>query len=279
MKTLTLLLALVAGMTVPEPGYPQVSAGPDTVIVHSGPLRLRALVWRPGGPGPFPAVLFNHASYGTPDPLPPGEPAVLGPVFASHGYVFLFPFRRGIGLSADQGAADGDLMDRAMEMEGPQGLNRIQLELLTGEELDEVTAALAFLRALPAVDQHRVAVAGHSFGGSLSLLLAERDTAVRAVVLFAGAAYSWERSPGLRTRLLAAARHAPAALFLHAANDYSTVSGTTLAAEMRRLGRPHGLKIYPAAGRSPREGHNFLYRDVATWERDVFDFLGSRLRN
>jgi dienelactone hydrolase len=83
----------------------------------------------------------------------------------------------------------------------------------------------------------------------------------------------------VRGRLLSAVRHSPPVLFLHAANDYSTASGTALAAEMQQVGRPHRLKIYPAAGRTAREGHDFVYRNVAVWEPDVFALLDSRLRD
>jgi hypothetical protein len=48
---------------------------------------------------------------------------------------------------------------------------------------------------------------------------------------------------------------------------------------MQQVGRPHRLKIYPAAGRTAREGHDFVYRNVAVWEPDVFALLDSRLRD
>jgi carboxymethylenebutenolidase len=279
MNTRVLVLAVVAAAGFPVPAYGQASAAPDTVVVASGALRLRALLWRPDGRGPFPAILFNHGSYESTGPLRPDEPAVLGPVFAKHGYLFLLPFRRGLGLSVDQGVSDGDLMARALAQDGQEGRNQVQLDLLIGEELDEAVAGLAFLRGLREVDPGRIAVAGHSFGGSLALLLTARDATLRAAVIFAGAAYSWDRSPELRGRLLAAVRHTAPVYFIHAANDYSTSSGKALAAEMQRLGRPYRLKIYPAAGRSAREGHNHVYRNVATWEPDVFAFLDSRLRH
>jgi dienelactone hydrolase len=277
-KARLLELALIGIVMAPSVGAGQVSARPDTVVIRTGALVLRALLWRPPGLGPFPAALFNYGSYRRTDAARWTEAAVLGPLFQTHGYVFLLPFRRGIGLSADQGAADGDLMDQAWAKGGQRARNRVQLELLEGEELTEAAAALAYLRALPQVDPERVAVAGHSFGGSLALLLAARDSTVHAAVVFAAAAYSWERSPDLRTRLVAAMRHAPPTLFVHAANDYSTASGRALAGEMRRLGRPYGLKIYPAAGRTAREGHNFIFGDLSLWEPDVFAFLDSRLR-
>jgi hypothetical protein len=47
---------------------------------------------------------------------------------------------------------------------------------------------------------------------------------------------------------------------------------------MQELGRPYRLKIYPAVGRTTREGHNFIYRSVATWEPEVFVFLDQHLR-
>src|SRR4030095_10909649 len=111
-------------------------------------------------------VLFNHGSSGVADPMSMEEPSILGPLFARHGYVFLFLFRQGVGLSRGEGTADGDLMARALAGEGVRGRNRVQLQLLETEELNEALAGLAFLRALPEVDPHRMTVAGHSFGGA-----------------------------------------------------------------------------------------------------------------
>ena len=271
-------VALVFG-AISRSAAAQRSIPPDTISVTVGSLTLRGLLWRPRGTGPFPAVLFNHGSYSTADPMPENEPGVLGPVFARHGFVFLFLFRQGIGLSLGQGTADGDLMARALAAEGIGGRNRVQLQLLENEEFDEALAGLALLRSLPEVDVHRVAVVGHSFGGSITLLVAARDTAVRAAVVFGAAAASWSQSPTLRARLLAAVGRTRApVLFIHAANDYSLAPGKALASEMQRLRKPHGLKLYSAIGRESRDGHNLVYRSVSTWERDVFGFLAAHLQ-
>lgn len=40
----------------------QSTGGPETVVVHNGPITLLALLWRPPGRGPFPAILLNHGS-------------------------------------------------------------------------------------------------------------------------------------------------------------------------------------------------------------------------
>jgi carboxymethylenebutenolidase len=277
-----LLLALALASPVPAPAEIQA---PDTVVVPSGQLRLKALLWEPVGPGPFPAVLFNHGSW--PTNSLSGRPAreifeqaaALGPVFARHGFVFLFLFRRGAGLSASQGTSAADLMEVQVAAHGQEARNHTQLRLLETDELTDALAGLAFLRALPKVDARHVAVAGHSFGGSLTLLVAERDSSLMATLDFAGAAGSWDRSPQLRARLLTAVGAATMPIFfIHAANDYSVAPGKALAAERDRLGKPYRINIYPAFGTTTSEGHNLVDLSVGTWERDVFKFLDEQLR-
>ena len=133
---------------------------------------------------------------------------------------------------------------------------------------------LAFLRALPRVDARDVAVIGHSFGGSLTLLMAEREPDLRAAVIFSGAGYSWDRSPELRARLLTAVEHiGMPVFFIYAANDYSVASGKALDAKLQQLGKPHLLKIYAPIGQTPDDGHAFPFLGVKIWEPDVFAFL------
>ena len=259
-------------------------SGPDTVEVRNGSVTLRALLWRPNGRGPFPAILLNHGSGRTREELErlgpyEGQADTLGPVFARHGYVFLFLFRRGVGLSAAQGANAIDLMNGELAEHGQEARNALQLQLLEGRELSDALAGLAFLRQLPDVDPHDVGVVGHSFGGSLTVLMAEREPDLRAVVVFSAAGYSWDRSPELRERLLAALAHVEAPIFfIHAANDYTTASGKALDARLRQLGEAHRLKIYPPIGRTPEDGHAFPLIGVSRWEPDVFAFLEEYMR-
>jgi dienelactone hydrolase len=255
-----------------------------TVEVHNGPVTLHGLIWRPQGKGPFPAVLLNHGSGRTREELERLGPYekqadVLGPVFARHGYVFLYLFRRGVGLSADQGANAIDLMNRESAAHGQEARNALQMKLLENGDMTDALAGLAFLRALPEVDTSKVAVVGQSFGGSLTLLLAEREPKLRAVVIFSGAGYSWDRSPELRKRLFTAVAriHAPI-FFIHATNDYSLGSGKELDARLAQLGKPHRLKIYPPIGKTVDDGHGFMYLGVSIWEPDVFGFLDENVR-
>ena len=101
---------------------------------------------------------------------------------------------RGAGLSSDQGVSAGDQMTRARQAGGSDARNRVQLQLLDHEEMNEATAALARLRARGDVDAGRIGLVGHSFGGSLAILMAAQDPTIRAVVIFGGAAGSWNQS-------------------------------------------------------------------------------------
>jgi dienelactone hydrolase len=258
---------------------------PETVVVPSGQLHLKAFLWKPNGSGPFPAVLFCHGSGGT-DPghtagIPITEAAEkLAPLFLKHGYAFLYLFRRGQGLSADQGPFMQDILQREEATKGKEARQHLQFILATTDHLDDALAALAFLKVAPTIDAQRIAIIGHSFGGQLTLLAAERDNTIRAAVTFAAAAGSWERSPQLRERLRAAADKATAPIMLiQATNDYSTVPSYALAHELERLHKPHLLKIYPPVGQTADDGHNFLYLAISQWEHDVFGFLDEYLKH
>jgi carboxymethylenebutenolidase len=257
---------------------------PQTVDIPSGKLHLKAFFWKPQGPGPFPAVLFNHGSGGDDAAHTAGMPITeaadrLAPLFLQHGYAFLYLFRRGQGLSASQAPFMRTLLQREEAARGKEARQHLQFVLLTTEQLDDVMSALSFLERTPGINPCRIAIAGHSFGGQLTLLAAERDRTLRAAVTFAAAAGSWDRSSELRERLLAAMRNTQAPIMLtQAANDYGTSAGRALAAELERLHKPHLLKIYPPLGKTPDDGHNLLYEAVPMWEDDVFRFLDTYMR-
>ncbi|PYJ48553.1 MAG: hypothetical protein DME87_12300 [Verrucomicrobia bacterium] len=261
------------------------SIGHETVIVPSGARRLKAFLWTPPRTGPFPAVLFNHGSGGADAAHTAGLPITeaaekLAPLFLKHGYAFLYLFRRGQGLSADQGSFMQDILQREERTKGKDVRQHLQFSLLTTDHLDDVTSALSFLKTAPAIDARRIAIAGHSFGGQLTLLAAERDNTLRAAVAFAAGAGSWERSPELRKRLLTAVDNAKAPIMLvQAANDYSTAPSRALADELDRLHKPYLLKIYPPVGQTPDNGHNFVYTGINQWENDVFRFLDEHLKH
>ena len=261
---------------VPAPPTAAAQVGPpDTLQFPSGNLRLRGLLWKPRGNGPFPAVLFHHGSGRSYE----REMAALGPVYASHGYVFFVPFRRGQGLSSDRGPYIGTMIDDERRLHGDSAWAQMIVDQLSGPHFDDVVAARVFLAGRPFVDRRRIAVAGNSFGGIMTMITVERDTGFRAALDFAGAAQTWKEAPQVRALMLHAATNARVPVFFgQAENDYDLTPSRALGAAMTAAKKPNTVRIFPAFGSTTAEGHSFGYFGGAIWAPDVFAFLAEHLR-
>ena len=254
---------------------------PDTVTIRSGELRLKGLLWRPTGDGPFPTLIFCHGSLGGSDTIHDAvrEASVLGPLFVKNGYIFLGLFRRGVGLSQGQGENSTLLMEKAFKQKGQQGRNAVQLQQMETTQLQDMISGITFLRNRADVDSNRIAVICHSFGGSLALLFAEHDQNIKAAVIFSPGGYSWNLSPQLRDRLLDAVKNINVAtMIIHAQNDYSVNPGYALDSMRKKLGKPSILKIYPKFRSTPSDGHNLIFSGVDIWKEDVLKFLSDNLK-
>ncbi len=242
----------------PPPSFEDAGPPPSLVTFPSGRLTLRGYLYRPSGDGPFPAVVFNHGSEAM-----PGDRSDQAVFYVPRGYVLFVPHRRGQGRSSDAGDPIGRAADGAQVVD----------ELVA--QSDDVIAAVDYVRALPYVDKARVAVAGCSFGGIVSLLAAERGAGIEAAVDFAGGAMTWGRTPELQSRMKQAARAARApVLFIQAENDFDTTPSRVLAEEMRSAGKPARLRIFPPNGTTHQEGHHLCYGSPdPPWGEEVLSFL------
>ena len=151
----------------------------DDVAFPSGDITLHGVVYRPEGKGPFPAVVYNHGSAA--GMISKTGFDALGPVFASHGWVFFGPYRRGQGLSASAGPYIGDQIAAAEKNGGIAAAAETMVRLLATDHLNDQLAALAWLRKQSFVQANRIAVAGTSFGGIEVVLGAERGTYCAAI--------------------------------------------------------------------------------------------------
>ncbi len=249
----------------------------DDVAFPSGAITLHGAVYRPEGKGPFPAVVYNHGSAA--GMLSKTAFEALGPVFASHGWVFFGPYRRGQGLSASAGPYIGDQIAAAEKNGGISAGAETMVRLLETDHLNDQLAALAWLRKQSFVQANRIAVAGNSFGGIEVVLGAERGTYCAAIDS-AGGAQSWAEAPALQSLMTASVRNAHAPIFFfQAENDFDLSPSKVLSAVMKDARKPYELKIYPRYGDSPQDGHTFGYFGSAVWADDVFRFLDQHCAN
>jgi dienelactone hydrolase len=243
----------------------------DDVTFPSGNITLHGVVYRPEGKGPFPAVVYNHGS--AEGMISKTGFDALGPVFASHGWVFFGPYRRGQGLSASAGPYIGDQIAAAEKNGGISAAAQTMVRLLETDHLNDQLAALAWLRKQSFVRASRIAVAGTSFGGIETVLGAERGNYCAAVDS-AGAAQSWADAPAVQALMIASVRKARVPIFFfQAENDFDLAPSKVLSAEMKDAGKPYELKIYPPYGSTTQDGHSFGYFGGAVWAGDVFHFL------
>jgi len=243
----------------------------DDVAFPSGDITLHGVVYRPEGKGPFPAVVYNHGSAA--GMISKTGFDALGPVFASHGWVFFGPYRRGQGLSASAGPYIGDQIAAAEKHGGIPAAAETMVRLLETDHLNDQLAGLAWLREQSFVQASRIAVAGTSFGGIEAVLGAEHGTYCAAVDS-AGGAQSWAEAPALQALMTASVRNARVPIFFfQAENDFDLSPSKVLSAAMKDAGKPYELKIYPRYGGTTQEGHAFGYFGSAVWADDVFRFL------
>jgi carboxymethylenebutenolidase len=243
----------------------------QTVAFSNGDRELHGLLYKPDGPGPFPAVLYNHGS--APGLANNQAFDAIAPIFLERGWAFFAPYRRGQGLSVDAGPYIMDEINAARRRGGMSDAAETMTRLLSTDHLDDQLAALVWLKAQPFVRGDAIAVMGNSFGGIQAVLGAAQGSYCAAVDA-AGGAESWDEAPELQDLLTRTVERAkPPVFFFQAENDFNLEPSRTLFAARHRAGLPAVLKIYPAYGWSRRDGHSFPYRGVSVWRDDVMQFL------
>ena len=198
---------------------------------------------KPGGPGPFPAVIYNHGGLGH---IIGGAPRETCRALAASGFVGFSPIRR-------------------------------QTRSLHGHLFD-VMAALGYLRGLDVVDLDRLGMIGFSRGGLLTFMAAKVSKDLRALVIMASALGRGH----LEAELADASTVTAPVLILVAENDTGSrrTIGQDLVRASRRIdrglraaGRPSRLIVYPPHG---EDGHS-LFFDVGSYWADVKKFLNDHL--
>jgi dienelactone hydrolase len=182
------LVAAALLLACPLPAAAQASDAylTEVVTIPSGGLKLRGLLGRPPGDGPFPVYIQNHGSMTIEEARRSPWTSIardsLSDTLARNGYVVLLLARRGYkgseGIASTYTQNEVSLADR----------DRSAAEVLRGaeEETGDVIAALDYLSSLPYVDRERVGVGGVSLGGLVSVMAGARDGRFKALISMAG---------------------------------------------------------------------------------------------
>jgi carboxymethylenebutenolidase len=249
-------------------GISVAQSKPEEVVFSISGRELHGFIWKPEGTGTFPAILWNHGS----EKLPGSQPA-LARFYIAHSYVFFVPHRRG------QGRSPGDYI-QDLVAQAPPGERARRMVELQQAEVDDVVAALNYLRSQLFVNPDQIAISGCSYGGIQTLLTGERNLGVKALVPFAPGAMSWEQNVPLQDRLVRAVDLAKAPVFLiQAENDYSLAPSRVLSKEANKKKKDFQSKVYPAFGSTHQDGHwGFCSSATDVWGNDVLAFLETQMR-
>ena len=246
------------------------------VTFASGKLTLVGYLYTPDGPGPFPALVWNHGS--EPDPGGGAQFDSVAAIFVPAGYVVFAPIRR--GQSDSQGEYIQDRIHAAFRESGAAEAEQLMVQLMAGEQLDDQLAGLAYAKTLASVDTSRLVVAGCSYGGIQTLLAAESNAGFRAAMAISPGALSWQGHVLLQHRLLETVRRIDVpVLLIQPPNDASLEPARRLGDEARRLGKSSfTAKIYAATMPTSQQGHCFGgAKGMRNWAADALAFFGGVL--
>jgi dienelactone hydrolase len=275
---LTYLIAVWAvsvGSEAQEPSEAVATPNRQAVTINAGDHELRGILFRPQGDGPFPALIWNHGSEKAPGATREFES--IASIFVPAGYVVFAPVRRGHGFSKGQYIVD--VYRQTWKARGAEVANRLVVNLLETEQLDDQLAGLAYTKHLAFVDKNRIAVAGCSYGGIETLLGAERNVGYKAAISISPAGLSWDGNPFLQKRLLQSVRGISIpVLLLQPPKDVSLQPSRVLGAEAKRLGKLFTVKVYPNAGPEDERGHCFGgAKGDHVWADDAKAFLAAHM--
>src|SRR6185436_10829825 len=114
MSWIAAVLAALASVRAQRPEFHK-----QRVTFPHGNMTLVGFLYRPDGPGPFPALIWNHGSEKNPGTSP--EFDAVAEAFVPAGFIVFAPMRRGHGLS--EGEYIADTLERERQAHGPASAN------------------------------------------------------------------------------------------------------------------------------------------------------------
>lgn len=202
-----------------SPNDPEIVA--SDVIVANSVVEVAGYLARPRGDGPFPAVMICHENAGTAEHF-----RDVARRFAKAGYVALH-----LDLLSREGGTEAvPANQRAAALTAPG-----KADLFVGD----FRAAMAMLRADPAVRGDAIGMTGYCFGGSVTWNVACREPGLRAAVPFYGPPGFPEELGEIRASCLGVYGETDARV---------NASIPVVASALESSSIVHDLRVYPGAG-------------------------------
>ena len=239
------------------PTWQVVSAGsvtgPRPVSFQSGKETVHALLYRPAGKGPFPAIVVIHEWWG----LTPWVKQQ-AKMFAEHGYVTL--------------AVD---LYRGHVTTDPETAHELMRALTQDRGVGYLTSGVAYLKTVKGVEPDRIGAVGWCLGGSFAMQLAIAEPSLRAVAINYGAL---DADPAQLKKIHAAI------LGNFGAHDQGITPQDVhdFAAEMKKLGHPVNVKVYPDAGhafQNPDNKKGYRAADTQNADQRMVAFFAKHLKH
>lgn len=166
--------------------YSEEAVAYDNAVAR---VRLAGTLTMPQGRGPFPAVVLIAGSGGhTRDEVVFGHAIflVLADHLTRHGIAVLRYDKRGLGQST------GDYASAT-----------------SADFAADADAGVTYLKTVPQIDARRIGLIGHSEGGVIAPMVAERDPAAAFLILMAGSGVPGDKIIMAQSKAIAAAAGAP----------------------------------------------------------------------
>ncbi len=211
------------------------------VSYKSGDATVHGVLYLPGGPGPHPAIVVIHEWWG----LVPWVKEQARDL-AAQGYVTL--------------AVD---LYRGKSTTDPKVAMGLMRGLPTERGVDDLLAAVDYLKSLKAVEANRIGAVGWCMGGGYAARLAEADPTLKAVAINYG---------DLPKDTAEAAKIHAAVLGTFGGQDrvVTPEEAAAFAQTLRQAGRPVDIKFYPDAGHAFENPNNKAgYRPADTRDADA----------
>ena len=217
-----------------------------------------------------PLLVFNHGSEDM--KTGSGDKCDIASYFRDLGFVVFVPHRRGHGKST------GVYFDEYTKKfcSTPNQGGPCKMEYLKAQ-VDDVEEAIKYVKGLKdsggksLIDPSRIVIAGHSFGGIVTVFANTKDLGQKAVIDGAGASQSWEGNEAARDEMKQAVKKAVApTYFVEPMNDHSIDATIELAKVAGQNCRQYQSALFPAVD-ADKDGKITKADYAADWDHDGRD--------